>query len=193
MGARARLAGPPEDRGNERYYDYECDYYYDEADLRASECDDGDEPAEDDEADLRASEDDGGDEPAEDDEADLRASECDGGDEPAEDDEADPRVSNIYDYEEDEAELHASEPQPEGDDEQRYHLFLHNYDDPGPIDWEAEEKHRRLLGRDIWEAPDYNKLYPQDMSSSKLQLIKADIDNGIKGLRAENRAGLLAW
>eukprot|EP01050_Picozoa_sp_SAG11_P006130 SAG11_NODE_464_length_9216_cov_131.568326_4_plen_124_part_00 len=31
------------------------------------------------------------------------------------------------------------------------------------------------------------------MSSSRLQLIKTDIDNGIKGLRAENRAGLLAW
>eukprot|EP01050_Picozoa_sp_SAG11_P006129 SAG11_NODE_464_length_9216_cov_131.568326_3_plen_471_part_00 len=117
---------------NERYYDP----YYDEADLRASECDGGDEPAEDDEADPRASGDDGGDEPAEDDEADLRASEYDGGDEPAEDDEADPRVSNIYDYEEDEAELHAFEPQPEGDDEQGYHLFLHNSDDPdpGPID-----------------------------------------------------------
>ena len=176
---------------NERFYDQ----YYDEADLRASEDDGGDEPAEDDEADLRASECDGGDEPAGDDEADLRASEYDGGDEPAEDDEADPRVSTIYDYEEDEAELHASEPQPEGDDEQGYHLFLHISDDPdpGPINWEAEEKHRRLLARDIWEAPDYNKLYPQDMSSSRLQRIKLDIDNGIKGLRAENRAGLLPW
>eukprot|EP01050_Picozoa_sp_SAG11_P034171 SAG11_NODE_11953_length_729_cov_53.887302_1_plen_148_part_10 len=41
---------------NERFYDP----YYDEADLRASACDGGDEPAEDDEADLRASEYDGG-------------------------------------------------------------------------------------------------------------------------------------
>ena len=67
----------------------------------------------------------------------------------------------LYDYDEDEVELHASEPQPEGDDERRHHLFLHSYDDQDPIDWEAEEKHRRLLGNDVWEAPDYNKLYPE--------------------------------
>eukprot|EP01050_Picozoa_sp_SAG11_P053854 SAG11_NODE_32053_length_286_cov_27.818182_1_plen_31_part_10 len=31
-------------------------------------------------------------------------------------------------------------------------MFLHISDDPdpGPINWEAEEKHRRLLARDIW-------------------------------------------
>eukprot|EP01050_Picozoa_sp_SAG11_P010830 SAG11_NODE_1107_length_5838_cov_3.543300_5_plen_167_part_00 len=72
-------------------------------------------------------------------------------------------------------------------------MFLHNYDDQGPIDWEAEEKHRRLLGNDAWKAPDYNKLYPSDTSSSKLQLLKADIDNGIKGIRAEINHGLLPW
>eukprot|EP01050_Picozoa_sp_SAG11_P017479 SAG11_NODE_2526_length_3254_cov_2.986371_2_plen_465_part_00 len=83
--------------------------------------------------------------------------------------------------------------QPEGDDEQQYHLFLHNYDDQGPIEREAEEKHRRQLGNDAYEAPDYNKLYPSGTSSSKLQLIKADIDDGIKGIRAELGHGLLPW
>eukprot|EP01050_Picozoa_sp_SAG11_P015252 SAG11_NODE_1957_length_4002_cov_4.816551_1_plen_163_part_00 len=70
-------------------------------------------------------------------------------------------------------------------------MFLHNYDDQGPIDWEAEEKHRSQLGNEAYGAPDYNKLYPPDTSSSKLQLIKADIDNGIKGIRAEIGHGLL--